>query len=64
MGSTRTANPALMKRIRKLADELKALDRDLQEYGDREAGDAVKRARREFELVVRQGLFQSRGVEV
>jgi type II secretory pathway component PulJ len=58
------ASPALMTRLRALAAELNQLDRDLQRHGDREVGDIVKRARRELELGIRQGQFQSRGVNV
>lgn len=62
--SGRAADATLMTRVRNLHTELVSLDRALQTYGDRQLGDAVKRARREIELSVRQGQFQSRGVNL
>lgn len=55
------ANDAQIKRLRRVFVELVKLDGELQQHGDRDLGDAVKRARRELELVDRQGLLQSRG---
>lgn len=60
----RPASPALMSRVRALATELAALDAALENHGDREVAAAIKRARRELEVVIRQGLFQARGVNV
>lgn len=60
----RAASTALMTRVRALATELRALDQDCRNYGDREVAEAIKRARREIEVVIRQGQFHSRGVNV
>lgn len=60
----RAANTELFARIQLVAAELSALHLDLRSYGDVDAADAVKRANRELELVVRQGLFTARGQEL
>lgn len=60
----RDANSVQMKRFRKVVTELEALDQELRQHGDHDAADAIKRARRELEVVVRQGLFAARGVNV
>lgn len=58
--STRNASPVLLARLRAVKAELKELDHALQRYGDRDAGDAVKRARRELENVEAKGTFAVR----
>lgn len=56
------APAALANRFRAVALELKVLDRDLTQAGERNLADAIKRARRELELVDRQGVVKDRGV--
>jgi hypothetical protein len=52
----------LLDRYRFVEAELSKLDEDLQEIGERDLADAIKRARRELELVFRHGIPQERGV--
>lgn len=58
------ANDRLMTRIRSVLTQIDRLEQDLQNFGDRDAADAFKRARREVELVVRQGVFLARGQDI
>jgi hypothetical protein len=60
----RNADTTLLNRIRALNTELVSLELALKAHGDHDARDAVKRAKRELEVVIRQGTFQSRGVNV
>jgi len=53
---------ALFKVFSVLDRDLADLDADLQNVGERELADAVKRARRELELVRRLGVYEDRGV--
>lgn len=53
----RTADALFLRRVRKIVSELHRLDQDLRLNGNADAADVVKRARREFELADRQGVF-------
>lgn len=52
----------LLDRFRFVELELIDLDRELANVGERDLADAIKRARRELELVSRQGISQKAGV--
>lgn len=58
-----TEKEKLFRRVARMVIDLDQLDRDLQRAGERELGDAAKRARREFELIDRGGVFLRRGVD-
>lgn len=60
----RLATPSLLTRIRAVNAELTALALILKAHGDRETSEAVERAQREIQLIIRQGVFQSRGESV
>lgn len=53
---------AIMDEFYILDQRLADLDSELQKVGERELGDAVKRARRELELIRRLGVYEDRGV--
>jgi hypothetical protein len=53
---------ALLKVFSVLDRDLADLDADLQRVGERDLADAVKRARRELELIRRLGVYEDRGV--
>jgi hypothetical protein len=53
---------ALFKAFSVLDADLALLDTALQNVGERDLADAVKRARRELELVRRLGVYEDRGV--
>ena len=53
---------AILDQFYILDQQLIELDRALQKFGERELGDAVKRARRELELIRRLGVYEDREV--
>jgi hypothetical protein len=56
------ADARLFKRISKVRDDLKALELDLVQHGDRELAKAVKRAYRELDHPSVTGAENTRGV--
>lgn len=60
----RIADEALLDRIRAVNAELSSLADDLKVYGDRETSESIERSQREIQLIIRQGVFQSRGESV
>jgi GTPase Era involved in 16S rRNA processing len=48
--------------LESVREELYDLDLELTRVGERDLADAVKRARREFELIERRGIPQARGL--
>lgn len=61
--STRRADHSLVERVVKMHRALDALSKDLYAHGDREVGDAVKRARRELEHPAVTGPINEVGTE-
>jgi hypothetical protein len=57
------ADDKLFKRISKVRSDLKALEADLVQHGDRELAKAIKRAYRELDHPAVTGAENTRGVD-